>query len=50
MVDQNLTNEGFGTFYWLGQRDEGLTVRLPELVYDIGRDLVVVHHVAHHLL
>ena len=27
-----------------------LTVHMPELVHNIGVDLVIVHHVAHHLL
>ena len=49
MVVQNLNNERFW-YIILGQRDDVLTVRLPELVYDIEMDLVIVHHVAHHLL
>jgi hypothetical protein len=34
----------------LEQSDDVLTARLPELVYGIGIDLVVEHHVVHHLL
>ncbi len=33
----------------IGQAEDVLTVRLPERIHDVRGDLVVVHHVAHHL-